>query len=125
MSTDVPQRQQDHKAANRKDDFEGNDLDLDDFLQAGSIEKIPRPAEKATNHPTDDIEWISIYSTPSPPPHTANATRTNDEEWTADMGPQEEDYVPVRLANGKWACNHKCKDKTRYTGAWRCLKRSY
>ena len=24
------------------------------------------------------------------------------------------DWKPRRLSNGKWACNHKCRDKTTY-----------
>ncbi|CAI7620851.1 unnamed protein product [Penicillium pancosmium] len=110
-----PETSQKHhkpKAIHRKDDFEGDDLDLDDFLEAGSFEKKTKQVEKAPSHATDEIEWISIDCTPSPPTHTENASRNNDEEWTTDMGPQEEDYEPVRLANGNWACNHKCKDKT-------------
>jgi ATP-dependent DNA helicase HFM1/MER3 len=97
----------------RKDNFEGDDLDLDDFLEAGSFEKQPKEVEMATNHPNDDVEWILIDGTPSPPAITANISRNKDEEWAADTGPQDEDYEPVRLANGNWACNHKCKNKTR------------
>jgi ATP-dependent DNA helicase HFM1/MER3 len=110
---DGSQRQHKPKTGHRKDNFEGDDLDLDDFLEAGSFEKQPKEVEMATNHPNDDVEWILIDGTPSPPAITANISRNKDEEWAADTGPQDEDYEPVRLANGNWACNHKCKNKTR------------
>jgi hypothetical protein len=38
-----------------------------------------------------------------------------------DIDEAEEEYEPVRLANGKWACNHKCKDKSRFENPFQAL----
>ena len=29
-----------------------------------------------------------------------------------NLNETEHDWKPQRLGNGKWACNHKCRDKT-------------
>lgn len=99
--------------ASKKDAFEGDDIDLDGLLAVGSFQKKSKQADGQNTKPADDIDWISINSTPSPPRSVAGVPQRKDGEWAADMGAQEEDYEPVRLANGNWACNHKCKDKTR------------
>ncbi len=31
-------------------------------------------------------------------------------------------WAPEKLENGKWACNHKCKDKKGYVNAMRTVK---
>ena len=36
----------------------------------------------------------------------SNAVRTNKQVL------EKEPWEPNRLENGKWACNHRCKDKT-------------
>jgi len=101
------------KAVSKKDTFEGDDMDLDDFLAVGSSQMKSKQVNNLNIQSADDIDWISIDSTPSPLRNGRGEPRRKDKEWAADMGAQEEDYEPVRLANGNWACNHKCKDKTR------------
>ncbi|KAJ5544601.1 hypothetical protein N7461_006905 [Penicillium sp. DV-2018c] len=94
--------------------FDGDDLDLDDFFISNKrCGKTNGPA-KPKPHLSDDMDWFSIDSTPPNPVNQVPKTSTSrDDDWAADMGEQgDEEYEPVRLANGKWACNHKCKDKT-------------
>lgn len=97
------------KASHQKDGFEGDDLQLDDFLEAGLSQNKPKRLDKTTTFPDDDTEWISIDSSSSPPRHIPDLGRDKYEECEAP----EECYEPVRLLNGNWACNHRCKDKTR------------
>ncbi|KAJ5231810.1 uncharacterized protein N7469_006398 [Penicillium citrinum] len=101
------------KSGSKKDTFEGDDMDLDDLLAVGSSQKGSKQVDNQNIKSDDDIDWISIDSTSSPPRNGRGAPQKKDREWAADMGAQEEDYEPIRLANGNWACNHKCKDKTR------------
>ncbi|KAF9248594.1 hypothetical protein DTO013E5_6376 [Penicillium roqueforti] len=95
------------------DDFDGDDLQLDDFLVVD--ERRGKAKESTKPHPEqfDDIDWFSMDSTP---PSTAKripkVSNPREEDWAVDMDEPEAEYEPVRLANGKWACNHKCKDKT-------------
>ncbi|KAJ5779728.1 hypothetical protein N7457_007448 [Penicillium paradoxum] len=96
------------------DDFEGDDLQLDDFLIANESHAKAKESAKPKTSQYDDFDWFSIDSTPpSPVKRVPKATDSREDDWAAGMGEQdEEEYEPVRLANGKWACNHKCKDKT-------------
>ena len=97
------------------DDFDGDDLQLDDFLVGD--ERRGKAKESTKPHPQqfDDIDWFSIDSTPpSPAKRMPNVSNSRGEDWAVDMDEPEAEYEPVRLANGKWACNHKCKDKTRF-----------
>ncbi|OQE42952.1 hypothetical protein PENCOP_c003G06758 [Penicillium coprophilum] len=75
------------KANSRRDvdGFDGDDLQLDDFLVTNErCDKADEP-KRPKSQQLDNLDWFSI---------------------------EEHEYEPVRLANGKWACNHKCKDKT-------------
>jgi hypothetical protein len=96
--------------------FDGDDLELDDFLISNErCAKANKPTRtKAQDF--DDIDWFSIDSTPpSPVKHVPETAISREDDWAADMAEQDdEEYEPVRLANGKWACNHKCKNKTRF-----------
>ncbi|KAJ6189741.1 hypothetical protein N7519_004649 [Penicillium mononematosum] len=95
------------------DDFDGDDLQLDDFLVAN--ERRDKPRESTKQPPQfDDIDWFSIDATPPTPAKRVPPKVSNPQEddWAVDIDEPEEEYEPVRLANGKWACNHKCKDKT-------------
>lgn len=102
------------KTRRELDVFDGDDLELGDFLIA------TQRNEKAEFPPTnnqfqfDEADWLSIDSTPSPHRPNSESQRKTGSEWATDMGPREEDEQdePVRLANGNWACNHKCKNKT-------------
>jgi hypothetical protein len=96
-------------------DFDGDDLQLDDFLTVNDRSSKPKHYSKPKFQPNDEMDWFSIDTTPSPPQRGTKVSNPPDDEWAADMGDQEdENPEPVRLANGKWACNHRCKDKTRF-----------
>ncbi|KAJ5374631.1 Nucleotide-sugar transporter [Penicillium concentricum] len=75
------------KAKSRRDtdNFDGDDLQLDDFLVANECPAKAMESQTPQPQQFDDLNWFSI---------------------------DEDEYEPARLANGKWACNHKCKDKT-------------
>ncbi|KAJ5823570.1 Nucleotide-sugar transporter [Penicillium robsamsonii] len=74
------------KSQRSMDDFDGDDLQLDDFLVVNERRGKANEHKKPQPQQFDDLDWFSI---------------------------DENEYEPIRLANGKWACNHKCKDKTR------------
>jgi ATP-dependent DNA helicase HFM1/MER3 len=95
-------------------DFDGDDLQLDDFLAVNDRSSKPKHYSRPTFQPNVEMDWFSIDTTPSPPPRGTKVTTPRDDERAADMKDQEdENPEPIRLANGKWACNHRCKDKTR------------
>lgn len=94
------------------DAFDGDDLQLNDFLVATQRRDQAKAPSKKSEYEFDEADWLSIDSTPSPPQPKAVTQREKEDDWTADKGPPEEEE-PVRLPNGNWACNHKCKDKTR------------
>lgn len=100
------------------DSFDGDDLQLNDFLPVNPRKTKQKEPAKEETHGFDDVDWLSIDSTPTPPRRKLEATQSKP-EWATDMGPQDQEEdesasEPVRLPNGNWACNHKCKDKTRY-----------
>ena len=102
------------KSRTEFDDFDGDDLQLDDFLTAVQRREKAKKSHRQTEYQVEEMDWLSIDSTPSPQrrPETSKAKAG---DWIADMGPlDDEESGPVRLPNGNWACNHKCKDKTRY-----------
>ncbi|KAJ5138363.1 uncharacterized protein N7515_003211 [Penicillium bovifimosum] len=94
--------------------FDGDDLELDDFFISNKRCGKANEPTKSKDHDSDDIDWFSIDSTPpSLVKQVPKSATSREDDWAADMGEQDdEEYEPVRLANGKWACNHKCKDKT-------------
>ena len=102
------------KGKSKADAFDGDDLGLDDFLFEDLHQERPKKPASTKKAQDEEIDWLSVDSTPSPKRKPANS-KTKGGERIADMGPQEqEEDEPVRLANGNWACNHKCKDKKRY-----------
>ncbi|KGO73307.1 Helicase, C-terminal [Penicillium italicum] len=101
------------KARRDVDDFDGDDLQLDDFLVANERCGIAKESTKPKPREFDDIDWFSIDSTsPSPAKAAPKVSHPREDDWVADIDEPVDEYEPVRLANGKWACNHKCKDKT-------------
>ncbi|KAJ6161010.1 hypothetical protein N7470_004406 [Penicillium chermesinum] len=102
------------------DIFDGDELDLDDFLTAGPQNERNEKQQfaKGFQKGDDDFDWFSLDDTP--PPHTrtlyhqSTKTRGKSKEWIKGMGTQDhEEDEPKRLANGNWACNHRCNDKAR------------
>lgn len=103
------------------DNFEGDDLQLDDFLTSRDRCNNSTDAARRKVSQLDDTDWLSIATdSPSPlkPAPSARAFRAQREDvWTTELGERDGgEYEPTRLANGKWACNHKCKDKTGFVG---------
>lgn len=101
------------------DNFDGDDLQLDDFLIASDHKSKAKDTEPNAQA-FDDLDWISIDSIPpNPAKQVTKAPIYREEDWAAGLGEQNDDeYEPFRLPNGKWACNHKCKDKTRFGNAF-------
>ena len=96
------------------DDFEGDDLELDDFLTAAQRRDKAKQAAKARESQVEEFDWMSISNTSSPR-RRPETIKPKADDWIADMGLlDDEDRGPIRLPNGNWVCNHKCKDKTRY-----------
>lgn len=118
ISCQQPQEESNGKF--KADAFDGDDLGLDDFFLKDLHQERPNKPASMKKVQDEEIDWLSIDSTPSPKRKPA-VLKTTRGESIADMGPQEQEDEPVRLANGNWACNHKCKDKSRYVILqWTC-----
>lgn len=64
-----------------------------------------------------DFDHIENYANPMDTftrKNTAKNASTKDKgrRRPSEHTPDEQDNEPTQLENGKWACNHKCKDKT-------------
>jgi ATP-dependent DNA helicase HFM1/MER3 len=104
-------------------DFEGDDLQLDDFLIINDRSSKQKDSPKPMFQLNDEIDWFSIDTTPSPPQRGTKASMPQGDGWAIDTGEQpNESPEPIRLSNGKWACNHRCKDKTRFANLWMCSR---
>lgn len=91
-----------------------DDLYSNDFTPINPRQKKPKEPVKGDIDEFEASDWLSIDSTPSPR-RAPRVTQSKNDEWALDMGPHDHgEDEPVRLPNGNWACNHKCKDKTRY-----------
>ena len=88
--------------------FSDDILNDTDFLAAGKFlcsvsYSISLKAEDLGFVPIDEIQGSSTSDRRKYAPPMTQASNSHE------MGKSE----PVQLANGKWACNHNCKDKTR------------
>ncbi|KAJ5733918.1 hypothetical protein N7493_002704 [Penicillium malachiteum] len=92
------------------DAFDGDDLGLDDFLIADTRREPPKQKPIPVAQ-IDELDWLSIDSTPTPP-RPPKIQKKSTDQWMIDGEEQTDGNEPIRLANGNWACNHKCKDKT-------------
>ncbi|KAJ5659836.1 hypothetical protein N7507_006287 [Penicillium longicatenatum] len=102
------------KGKSKTDAFDGDDLGLDDFLFEDLRQQRPKKLASIENVQDEEIGWISIDDSTPSPKRKPVFPKTKGSEWIADMELQEQvEDEPARLANGNWACNHKCKDKTR------------
>ena len=96
--------------------FDGDDLGLDDFLAADQHRENAKGGQPKRAYSYED-DWISIGNTPSPPP-PEKPRKAQSDLWEIETDSQgESKEEPVRLANGNWACNHKCKDKKGYANS--------
>lgn len=89
------------KQRETSEDFAADSLEDEDFLQAAEG--------------TGDLEFQHIDTLLGEDSNTRKNTAANSgkkRQQRAEENPIQEDWQPTRLPNGKWACNHKCKDKT-------------
>ncbi|CAL5874362.1 uncharacterized protein PFLUO_LOCUS8658 [Penicillium psychrofluorescens] len=107
------------RRSREKDDFDGDDLDLDDFLAASQSPEKAKKFIEPLSCQLDSADWLSIDNTPTPsPPRPAYKshgwTAIND-TWPANtnMGSvqlddeeNENENEPVRLPTGR--CKHFC-----------------
>jgi ATP-dependent DNA helicase HFM1/MER3 len=98
------------------ENFDGDDLQLDDFLATKERRHKAKDSTNIKILQLEDADWLSIASaSPRPPEPVSKGSNDCEDDWTAESGGHvHEEYEPIRFANGKWACNHKCKDKTRF-----------
>jgi ribosomal protein L37AE/L43A len=66
----------------------------------------------------DSVDWLSIDEEPGPSGYhrqlKSRRHKIRDRKVSEDVSSQEQ---PIQLPSGKWACNHRCKDKTT-SGSW-------
>lgn len=61
--------------------------------------------------PDQEIDWSAIDSSAYDKPQQQGNKDNKKSEKAKELAPEAEDE-PTRLENGRWACNHKCRDKT-------------
>jgi ATP-dependent DNA helicase HFM1/MER3 len=88
----------------RGDEFDDDGLDDDDLVRATFFGDL-------------DFDQIENYVDPVDVFASKNAAKTTTKKLPAKKiplktSPEEQYREPKQLGNGKWACNHKCKDKT-------------
>ena len=88
------QRQSRQPQSNSKGDDEFSDIELNDQDFVALAEANNPERAKSMSIPTIDLRTQSIS------------------DKTAPMVTDEASWNPMQLDNGKWACNHKCKDKS-------------
>ncbi|EAW06934.1 putative DEAD/DEAH box DNA helicase (Mer3) [Aspergillus clavatus NRRL 1] len=78
----------------RRDDIDNDDWLFDDFLEAGKSKDSRSSPERIVKSVCNGTEEKSAKEIRAANPLT------------------EAEKEPARLENGRWACNHRCKDKT-------------
>ncbi|KAH7082908.1 nucleotide-sugar transporter-domain-containing protein [Paraphoma chrysanthemicola] len=93
------------KRSTTSDDFGDDGIDDDALVRASfsdldfeHIENFANPGDAVTRKNTAKNKLVKLRSPPM-----STQSETNDADDAADE--------PVQLANGKWACNHQCKNK--------------
>ena len=79
-------------AALREDEFLDSDFDEQEFVALAAAKEVVDRKIGNTGYASTESQCKPVQSTKG---------ATNAETWN-----------PVQLENGKWACNHKCKDKS-------------
>lgn len=90
-----------------RDEFEDEDLDDMEFRKAGKSDKTSRILPvNLDRRVADEFEFndIDAYDVRRPKHELGKQKPTSNEDTGMD-------WKPGKLRNGKWACNHKCKDK--------------
>jgi ATP-dependent DNA helicase HFM1/MER3 len=91
-----------HKSS-KNDDFDDDKIDDDDLVQASFGDLAFDHIENFAN-PTDALTQKNTAKNAS----KKTAAKAKERSKSLD----EDEYEPQQLPNGKWACNHKCKDKS-------------
>ncbi|CAN9196079.1 unnamed protein product [Alternaria alternata] len=90
------------------EDFGDGDLD-DDTLVGASLRGFD--FDQIENY-ADPIATVSLRNNEkSKPARAKDAGKSKKITGPLDAAPCDKDEEPVQLANGKWACNHACKDR--------------
>ncbi|CAN9083858.1 unnamed protein product [Alternaria alternata] len=90
------------------EDFGDGDLD-DDTLVGASLRGFD--FDQIENY-ADPIATVSLRNNEkSKPARAKDAGKSKNITGPLDAAPCDKDEEPVQLANGKWACNHACKDR--------------
>ncbi|KAJ5606509.1 hypothetical protein N7510_009290 [Penicillium lagena] len=100
-----------------KDDFEGDDLELDDFLAASQSPEKAKKLIEPSSCQRDSADWMFIDNTPTPsPPHPARKSHgwtaindnwpTNTNMGSVQLDDEENENEPIRLPTGR--CKHFC-----------------
>ncbi|GLA79446.1 ATP-dependent DNA helicase MER3 [Aspergillus tubingensis] len=77
--------------------WDSDDLSFGDFLENDQAEN-----------------WSCVNKLPQSPEDKAQLPRNTSKGPNQSNNQIVETVVAVRLENGRWACNHRCKDKTTY-----------
>ncbi len=86
------------------DEFGGDDLDDKDVVEAGESVCYSDHERVLMEASVEELDFNDIDTFDTGPNTTMKARQRIDAEQTG--------WIPEKLDNGKWACNHKCKDKT-------------
>jgi ATP-dependent DNA helicase HFM1/MER3 len=86
------------------DDYDDADIDDDALANAASVDRLSFERIDNFAETADAMTGASVVN--SKPTNTKGKTK-NTSAAAEDGG----DNVPVQLPNGRWLCNHKCKDK--------------
>lgn len=111
MNTSRP-RSIDSSKAKASASYELDMLDSDDQLFEDFIgEKLSALSEG----PSASKPWIENDSTAPEPPGCQPPKKGRNESKKPEHSEDKRDAEgTTRLENGRWACNHRCKDKTTY-----------
>jgi ATP-dependent DNA helicase HFM1/MER3 len=90
------------KRSAASDDFGDDEIDDDALVKASFGDLEFEHIENFAN-PTDSITRKNTAKNKS--------AKLNNQPMTTQSESNDADDEPVQLANGKWACNHPCKDK--------------
>jgi ATP-dependent DNA helicase HFM1/MER3 len=91
------------RRSSNSEDFGDDGLDDEDLVKATSGDLGFDDIDNFTN-PMDAITRNNTIK-------NKTATKSKGHTKAANNGTGEDDQGPIQLSNGKWACNHVCKDK--------------
>ena len=75
-------------------------------------------------HAADDVNFRDVEEYSNTPPLRSHQAAQRSFSSTQDrQSKAKQDWEPTRFGNGRWACNHKCKDKNKSEGILRGVDR--